>query len=136
MLPQDIIDNTVRAFDVSATSLTGYGDRGAPSGRYLAPVNGPNCIEVAQTNATTGYGDCGTGGLVVTGPMLWRFDFAAVKRIPIAGRVNVEFRTEFLNALNTPWFSPVATASSNPNDYRVTAANGSRQVQLVWRVNW
>jgi hypothetical protein len=136
MLPQDVIDNTVRAFDVSATSPTGYGDRGVPTGRYLAPANGPNCIEVAQTNATTGYGDCGGGSLVVTGPMLWRFDLSAVKRVPIAGRVNMEFRAEFLNAFNTPWFTPVATASNNPDNYRVTAADSGREVQLVWRVNW
>jgi hypothetical protein len=116
--------------------VDGYGGRGAPTGRYLAPANGPNCIEVAQTNATTGYGDCGAGSLVLTGPVLMRFDLAAVKRIPIAGRVNMEFRAEFLNAFNTPWFSPVATASSNPNDYRVTAASAGREVQLVWRLNW
>ncbi len=136
MLPQDIIDNTVKAFDVSASSITGYGDRGAPTGRYLAPANGPDCIELAQTNATTGYGDCGGGSLVLRGPMLVRFDLAVVKRIPIAGRVNMEFRAEFLNAFNTPWFSPVATASNNPNDYRVTAADSGREVQLIWRVNW
>ena len=54
MLPQDIIDNTVKAFSVSATSATGYGAQGAPSGRYFAPANGPDCIEVAA-----GFGDCG-----------------------------------------------------------------------------
>ena len=56
MLPQDIIDNTVKAFSVSATSPTGYGDQGAPTGRYFAPANGPDCIELDAT----GYGDCGT----------------------------------------------------------------------------
>ena len=46
MLPQDIIDNTVKAFSVSATSASGYGKLGAPTGRYLAPANGPDCIEI------------------------------------------------------------------------------------------
>jgi hypothetical protein len=36
-LPQDIIDNTIRAFNVSATSANGYSTRGAPTGRYIAP---------------------------------------------------------------------------------------------------
>jgi len=36
-LPQDIIDNTIKAFSTSATSTTGYGSLGVPSGRYFAP---------------------------------------------------------------------------------------------------
>ena len=38
ILPQDIIDNTIKAFSTSATSATGYGTGGAPSGRYFAPA--------------------------------------------------------------------------------------------------
>ena len=81
MLPQDVIDNTVKAFSVSATHRLQR--QGAPTGRYLAPANGPDCIEVA-----TGYGDCGINQLIVRGPMLYRFDLSAEKRIPIKGRVN------------------------------------------------
>ncbi len=36
-LPQDVIDNTIKAFSVDATSLTGYGSLGAPSGKVLRP---------------------------------------------------------------------------------------------------
>jgi hypothetical protein len=139
MLPQDIIDNTVRAFDVSATSSTGYGDQGAPAGRYLAPPNGPACIETAQNDVNdplAGIGDCGVRSLVVTGPKLVRFDLSAVKRLPIRGRVNFEFRAELLNAFNTPWFEAVAEASDDPDDFRVDDAQSGRQVQLVWRVIW
>ena len=42
---------------------------------------------------------------MLTGPTLVRFDLSAVKRVTIKGRVNVEFRAEFLNAFNTPWFT-------------------------------
>jgi hypothetical protein len=38
ILPDDIIQNTVRAFNVSAPSPTGYSALGVPSGRYLAPA--------------------------------------------------------------------------------------------------
>jgi hypothetical protein len=132
MLPQDVIDETVKAFDVSATSTSGYGSRGVPSGRYIGPANGPDCIEIAD-----GYGDCGTRSVVVTGPTLFRFDLSAVKRIPIKGRVNAEFRAEFLNAFNTPWFTPVLGIGNDPDDYRVTGVTGgAREVQLVWRLNW
>jgi hypothetical protein len=131
MLPQDVIDETVKAFSVSATSPTGYGSQGPPSGRYIAPSDGPDCIEVAN-----GFGDCGLRSVVVTGPKLVRFDLSAVKRIPIKGRVNAEFRAEFLNAFNTPWFNPVTGVGNDPDDYRVTSASGGREVQLVWRLNW
>jgi hypothetical protein len=140
MLPQDIIDNTVRAFSTSGTSATGYSDQGVPTGRYMAPANGPDCIEVGQTNALTGNGDCGVRSLVVTGPTLVRFDLSTSKRIAIKGNTNVEFRAEFLNAFNTPWFDPVTGAAdntySNPDEFRVTDADSGRTIQLVFRVNW
>src|SRR5207244_8808638 len=79
ILPDDIIQNTVRAFAVSATSPNGY-TLGAPTGRYLAPANGPDCIET-----TPSYGDCGVRSLVVNGPPLVRFDLSLVKRVKIRG---------------------------------------------------
>jgi hypothetical protein len=130
MLPQDIIDNTIKAFAVSATDPSGYAN-GAPQGRYLAPENGPDCIAV-----TPDFGECGTSQIVMTGPTLVRFDLSAVKRTPVRGRVNFEFRAELLNAFNTPWFSPVFSTSTNIDSHRVTSASGSREVQLVWRINW
>ncbi len=131
MLPQDIIDNTVRAFSTSGTSTTGYSDQGVPEGRYMAPANSPDCIEIA-----TGQGDCGVRSLVVVGPTLFRFDLSTSKRIAIKGTTNFEFRAEFLNAFNTPWFEAVATASNNPNNYRVTDADSGRTIQFVFRVNF
>jgi hypothetical protein len=135
MLPQDIIDNTIRAFSVSATTASGYSGA-APEGRYIAPANGPDCIEIAQTAADNGFGDCGVQSLILTGPSLVRFDMSAVKRIPIKGRLNFEFRAELLNAFNTPWFTPVLGIGTDPDDYRVESTNGAREVQLVWRINW
>ena len=54
MLPQDIIDETFKAFSVSATSANGYGNLGAPSGRYIAPADSLDCIETIR-----GEGNCG-----------------------------------------------------------------------------
>ena len=79
----------MRAFAVSATSPTGYGALGAPTGRYLGPANGPDCIETAP-----GYGDCGMRSLIVNGPSLVRFDLGAAKRFRIKGSVTFEFRGE------------------------------------------
>jgi len=141
MLPQDIIDNTIRAFSVSATSPTGYGAGGAPSGRYFAPANGPDCIEIDNG---ADYGDCGTRSLVMTGPMLQQHDVSIAKRVRVIGRTNFEFRLEMLNAFNNANFIPVSGVGTtftgnNINNYEVTGLTGtntSRIIQLVSRFNW
>ena len=139
-LPQDIIDNTVRAFSVSATSATGYGDQGAPTGRYIAPGFGPDCLSALPNAGDGGINECAPDQITVTGPKLVRFDLAAVKRTTVKGRVNFEFRAEMLNAFNSPWFTPVlpttAANLANPAQYRVTAAGGNRTMQLVFRLNY
>jgi len=136
VLPADILDNTVRAFSVSATSPTGYGSLGAPTGRYFAPANGPDCIEIDNG---ADYGDCGTRSLVVTGPMFQNYDFSVAKRVPVVGRTNLEFRFEMLNALNNHNFVPVGGIGSVLNSYEVTALTGNntaRVIQVVTRFNW
>jgi hypothetical protein len=160
-LPQDIIDNTVLAFAVSATTASGYAGA-APTGRYFAPANGPDCIETAP-----GYGDCGVRSLVVNAPRLVRFDIGINKRVKVHGNVNFEFRGEFLNAFNAPYFNPASTAGTplgmtNPvtspggpvftgtptqnssagtsaDSFRMTTLLGDNQariIQLIWRVRW
>ena len=62
-LPQDIIDNTIRAFNTSATTANGYGAAGAPTGRYIAPASAGSCIEVYS-------GQCGGTSLILYGPHL------------------------------------------------------------------
>ena len=140
MLPQDVIDNTIKAFSASATSSTGYGSLGVPTGRYFAPANGTDCIQVVT-------GDCAPTNVYVRGPAFVRFDLSAVKRIAITQGVRFEGRIEFLNVLNNVNFTPVAGASSNATLGQVTAAYrdtgafntldpGGRLVQIVTRITW
>jgi hypothetical protein len=140
MLPQDIIDNTIKAFSVSATSPTGYGPLGAPSGRYLAPANGPDCITMSDTaiyGGNFGFDGCGTGELIVTGPMWKSFDVGIEKRFGFTKSTNLVFRAELLNAFNVHNFAPVATASNAASAYEMTGlADGPRTAQLVVRFNW
>ena len=161
ILPADILDNTVKAFSVSATSATGYSALGAPTGRYFAPANGPDCIESAA-----GYGECGARSITVNGPRLVRFDIGISKKFDLPGRFMFEFRGEMLNAFNEPYFNPASTggtplgfttttsapngpgggtpvsnttAATNVDNYRLTALlgdNTARLVQLVWRLRW
>jgi hypothetical protein len=144
ILPQDIVDNTVKAFNTSATDPTGYASGAVPTGRYLAPQNSVDCIETANgtpapsaTNLNGGYGACGVNNLVFTGPRLINFDLSAVKRITVIGRTNVEFRAEMLNAFNRPYFTPRNVIGTTDNSYRLTGLqNSPRVVQLVMRVNF
>jgi hypothetical protein len=138
ILPQDIIDNTIKAFSTSATSATGYGSLGAPSGRYFAPANGPDCIQVTS-------GDCAPQEHYVTGPKFVRFDLSAVKRFQLVGRSNFEFRAEFLNAFNNVNFNPVASTGTSQTQNQITSGYrdvngtqdpGGRLVQFVFRVSW
>ena len=150
MWPQDIVDNTLLAFATSATSASGYSGA-LPSGRYFAPANGPDCLEGQSTtgnNNTAGFGDCGTGSLIVTGPLFAQHDLRFAKRTTIAGNVNFEFAAELLNALNHANFQPVAVVNNNTTNgiggssitgfqlTNLTGTNTSRTIQIVTRINW
>ena len=145
-LPQDIIQNTIKAFNTSATTASGYGSLGAPAGRYIAPANGPGCIE-------TFTGQCGGTQLILYGPHFTRFDISAVKKFRINERANVEFRAELLNAFNNINFI-VGSAQNDTNsttnfssqsfgqvtnayqDTSTTYDPGGRLIQWVLRVNF
>jgi hypothetical protein len=142
MLPQEIVDESVKAFNASATSLTGWGPQGAPSGRYIAPADRVDCIETIR-----GQGACGQRSVVVTGPFFKQVDFSVVKRVPLWSRVSAEFHIDVLNAFDTVNFVPVAGTTitgnradgSDPDNYDVTTLTGnntSRVLQLVGRLRW
>jgi hypothetical protein len=146
LLPQDVIDNTIAAFNTSPTSPTGYAGA-PPTGRYFAPANGPDCIEV---DSAARYGDCASRTLVVTGPMFRQTDVRFSKRTKVIGHTDFEFGLNILNVFNQPNFLPVghvgtatSIASSNGtnvlSNYEMTAlagTNTSRLIELVTRFNW
>ena len=142
MLPQDIIDNTFKAFSVSATSADGYSSNGPPSGRYLAPADSFDCIETIR-----GEGKCGMRSLIVQGPLFQQHDLSVVKRIGLWGNVNAEIRVDALNVFDNVNFSPQSglTATTNrmsgasQTAYETTALTGvntSRILQVVSRIRW
>jgi hypothetical protein len=137
-LPQDIIDNTIKAFSTSATAASGYGALGPPSGRYLAPANGPDCIQLVR-------GDCAARDVFVTGPAYSRVDVSFKKRFPFAKRANFELEYDVMNVFNAINFNAVAQASSSQTLNQVTSAYtdvdntfdpGGRLGQIVFRINW
>jgi hypothetical protein len=135
MLPADVVQNTINAFNVSATSPTGYAGT-PPTGRYFAPANGPSCIELENS----AVGKCGVGSLVVTGPWFSQQDISFVKRTKVVGHTNFEFHAEMLNAFNHANFTPVSgIGNTTLSSYQITALSGtntSRTVQLVFRFNF
>ncbi|MGB2714933.1 MAG: TonB-dependent receptor [Vicinamibacterales bacterium] len=138
MLPDDVILNTRRAFSVSTTSPSGYSDLGAPQGRYLAPDDSADCLELRN-------GDCAPRTVMVRAPWFSRFDIGLTKRIPIRGSVNFELRVDVLNVFDNINFDPAADPGSDDDIFQVTTAYrdpsntydpGGRLGQLMFRINW
>jgi Carboxypeptidase regulatory-like domain/TonB dependent receptor len=142
LLPDDIIQNTIRAFNTSGTSATGYSNRGVPTGRYLAPAGGPNCVQIYA-------GQCAPTNVYVTGPKFTRFDMSLMKRIKFKENYSFELRGEILNAFNNINFlnltGTAPTNMANQQFGQVTAAYtdpsntqdpGGRLVQIVLRFNF
>ena len=142
LLPQDIIENTIKAFNTSATSATGYGSGGPPSGRYFTPASGPACYQVYD-------GQCAPANVYATGPKFTRFDLNLMKKFKFNERFNFELRAEVLNAFNNINFlnltGDAQTTMSNQRFGQVTTAYtdssntqdpGGRLVQIVARFNF
>ncbi len=139
MLPEDVLLNTRRAFSVSATSPTGYSALGVPEGRYLAPTNGPNCIQLKA-------GDCAERHEYVINPIFTRFDMSLTKRFALVGRTNFELRFDVMNVFNSVNFNAPGTmvgssatmnqVTSGYADMSNTFDPGGRLGQIVLRFNW
>jgi hypothetical protein len=138
MLPPDVRLNTRRAYNVDATSVTGYSELGVPEGRYFAPANSEGCIQLKT-------GDCAPRTLLIRAPFFTRFDVGLAKRFPIRGTMNFEVRMDVLNVLDNINFNPVANPGSAATTFQVTSAYsdfsntfdpGGRLGQLVFRLNW
>ena len=140
-MPDDVILNTRRAFSGSTTSLTGYSDLGVPEGRYFAPANSADCIQLKA-------GDCAPRTVMLRAPFFTRFDIGVTKRFPIAGRVELRAarrRPECLRQHQLQRHRRVAHARHRRDDLpdqhgvygpeqRVRPWRPSRQ--LVFRLNW
>ena len=129
--PEDIRLNTIKAYNTSATTSTGYSTAyGVPTGRYVAPANTANCIQIYN-------GQCAPLTLYSRGPSFWNFDLSLVKRIRFTEQKNFELRGEFLNAFNKTNFTGTTCAGSGETCGQVTGTNGNpRNIQIVMRFNF
>jgi hypothetical protein len=128
MLPQDIIDNTIKAYSQNAGGYTA----GAPTGRYFAPANSPTCMETVN-----GFGDCGLRSVIVTGPKVARFDFNLIKQIRLTERLSLEGQAQVFNVFNNVNFNPVTGLGTVQDNYQTTGAiDQSRTMQLAFRISF
>lgn len=135
ILPQDLVDNTRRAYGSLA---------GTPTGQYIEPVN-------YNTPVAFG-GQRGFSNIVLYGPNFYRFDLSAIKKFKITETVNFELRGEFLNAFNHTNFI-VGSPNNDVNilgvggttfgqittayqDISTTNDPGGRLIQFVARINF
>jgi hypothetical protein len=139
IFPDDIVLNTRRAFNVSATSPNGYSALGAPEGRYLAPASFPGCVALYR-------GDCDSPDQIrLIAPLSAKTDLTVRKRITIAGSKNVEIQFDLLNLFGNVNFNPVFNPGAGSTVFQVTSGltsatgtfePGGQVGQLMVRFNW
>jgi hypothetical protein len=129
--PEDIRLNTIAAYNTVATSPTGYSTAyGVPTGKYVAPANTADCIQIYN-------GQCTPLTLYVRGPRYWNVDLSLVKLMRLSEQSNFEVRGEFLNAFNNTNFTGATCAGSGQTCGRITGTNGGpRVIQAVVRFNF
>ncbi|HEY0876733.1 MAG TPA: carboxypeptidase regulatory-like domain-containing protein [Vicinamibacterales bacterium] len=140
MLPDDVILNTRRAFSIDPNSVTGYSALGVPEGRYFAPAEFGDCVELRSSG-----GDCAPSTRLVRAPWFTRFDIGVTKKFPIKGTTEIEVRLDVLNVFDNINFDPVANPGSGAGIFQTTGfyddpSNtydpGGRLGQIMFRFNW
>jgi Carboxypeptidase regulatory-like domain len=86
----------------------------------------------AQIAAGDFFGNSGAG--VIANPGLVNFDLSALKNFSVKERVRVQFRAEFFNSTNTPFFGGLGTVVGTPTFGKLTSASDPRVVQLGLKV--
>jgi hypothetical protein len=149
-LPDDIILNTQKAFDINVANANGYGTTfgtGGPTGRFIAPAGFGNCVQRFT-------GECGFSNLVVYGPRFFKTDISLAKKIKLTETKNFDLRANFLNAFNTTefrvggWVADVVNIGAggatfgqlgNGTVYQDTSTTndpGGRVIEIVLRFNF
>jgi len=80
------------------------------------------------------FGNAGAG--IISNPGMVNFDVSVLKNFSIRERVRVQFRTEFFNFTNTPFFGAVGTTLGTANFGKITSAGDPRVVQLGLKVTF
>jgi hypothetical protein len=141
MLPADVIQNSIIALTKqTATTATGYANDVLPTGKYLAPASGPDCVQYMS-------GMCPGTELVrkINGPMYWKVDMSFVKRIAVVKTMRVELRMDLFNVFDTINYTAVGVGGSALTSWEVVSGAtdtnasqdpGGRITQFGLRFSW
>jgi hypothetical protein len=155
MLPRGVIEQSIIAlFRTDPTNATGYANGIVPTGQYLAPASGTDCVQYLA-------GTCPGTSLVriVNGPWGFRADFSFVKRFDTGKGTRIEARMDLFNVFNNvnfvaraptggtgaaPSFSTTGTGSALSNwevtqaatDLSASQDPGGRITQFSLRFTW
>jgi hypothetical protein len=125
MLPEDVIKQSVIALYTSSPTTTSGYSGALPTGRYLAPASGPDCVQYLS-------GQCpGTAVTrIVTGPKYAKLDMSFVKRFTLPKNMKIEARMDLYNVTNAVNFNATSATGSSFTNWQVTSAaqdvNGSQ----------
>jgi len=135
--------STTAAFGCAALLVPGQDIYGAPhniahwvnAAAFAAPLP-------ATTIGQTDFSPLGGAVGQAHGPGEHRLDFSAFKQFPITESKHLEFRAEFFNLTNTPWFAnPSQLSLTNTALFgQITSlrdgANDPRQIQFALKLYW
>lgn len=98
----------------------------------------PDCRQQTVFNSLSNplvcFGDAGRN--ILTGPGLFNFDFALLKRFRVTETHSIEFRTEIFNFTNTPPLGLPVNTLTNPSVGRILGAGRAREIQFALRYSF
>lgn len=141
MFPQDFIEQSIIALQKSdPATATGYANNVLPTGRYLAPASGTDCVVYANvlcpgTQLTR----------IVEGPWFFKADMSFVKRFSTGKRTAIEARMDLFNVFNNVNFVATTRNGNTLSSWEVNNAAidlsaaqdpGGRITQFSLRFTW
>ena len=143
MFPLDFIDQSIIALNRSdPANPTGYAGGVLPTGKYLAPASGTDCV---QYTASLNYCPGTAVTRLVDGPWFFRADMSFVKRFETGKRTRIEARMDIFNVFDNVNFVATTRNGSTRSAWEVnTAATdlnaaqdpGGRMTQFSLRFTW
>jgi hypothetical protein len=141
MWPVEFINQSIIAlYKHSPTTATGYQGDVLPTGAYLAPGNGPDCVTYTNVRCS------GTRVTrILEGPWFFKTDVKFVKRIGVYKRMTIEGSMEIFNLFDNINFVSTTRNDSTLSSWEVNAAAtdlnaaqdpGGRITQFGLRFTW
>jgi hypothetical protein len=92
-----------------------------------------NCFSNAGSAAAPTFGNSRRN--ILDAPGLTNTDLAILRHFPVENKFDIEFRSEFFDAWNHPFFAPPANSIGSPTLVgKVASANDGRQIQFALKI--